>query len=60
MFLHCVNFVYSNEKDVGQAIKISGVPRSDIFVVTKLWGDSHGYQQCKKGFMDSLKKYADH
>lgn len=28
---------YNNEKDVGKAIKESGVPREDCFVTTKLW-----------------------
>jgi len=49
---------FSNEKDVGRGIKKSGIPRSDIFVVTKLWGDSHGYENCKAAFANSLKKYA--
>jgi diketogulonate reductase-like aldo/keto reductase len=28
---------YGNEADVGKAIARSGVPRSDVFVTTKLW-----------------------
>lgn len=28
---------YLNEKEVGEAIKESGIPRSEIFVTTKLW-----------------------
>ena len=28
---------YMNERGVGRAIKASGVPREDIFLVTKLW-----------------------
>ena len=52
------DFVYRNEKDVGQGIKKSGIPRSEVFVVTKLWGDDHGPERCKEGFAKSLRKYA--
>jgi len=46
---------YKNEAEVGQAIKNSGVPREEIYVVTKLSikGD---VEQSKKTFMESLKK----
>lgn len=47
---------YGNEADVGQAIKESGVKREDIFVVTKLHNDDHGYDKCLKAFNTSLKK----
>lgn len=30
---------YGNEKEVGDAIKESGIPRGEIFVTTKLWND---------------------
>ncbi|KAI9171649.1 Glycerol 2-dehydrogenase (NADP(+)) [Paramyrothecium foliicola] len=33
--------VYGVEEVVGRAVRASGVPRSDIIVVTKLWGDKH-------------------
>lgn len=45
---------YKNEEDVGRAIKQSGIPRQDIYVVTKLW--NHGYDVCKRSFRESLKK----
>ncbi|CAO1626812.1 unnamed protein product [Sympodiomycopsis kandeliae] len=34
-------FIYGNETEVGQGIRASGVPRSEIFVTTKLWGTFH-------------------
>ncbi|KAJ7767802.1 Aldo/keto reductase [Mycena metata] len=34
-------FGYGNEKDVGAGIAASGVPRSDIFITSKLWGTWH-------------------
>lgn len=45
---------YENEEGVGEAIKKSGIPRSEIFVTTKLL--QHGYDICKTSFMESLKK----
>ncbi len=47
---------YGNEQAVGQAIKDSGVPREDLFVTTKLWLQSDGYEGTKKAFDNSLKK----
>ncbi|EGF78392.1 hypothetical protein BATDEDRAFT_13322 [Batrachochytrium dendrobatidis JAM81] len=32
---------YSNEKAVGEGIKLSGVPRSSLFITSKLWGTFH-------------------
>ena len=34
--------VYRNEEAVGRAVKKSGVPRSEIFIVTKLWTSDFG------------------
>ncbi len=47
---------YGNEEAVGKAIKKSGVPRGDLFVTTKLWIQSRGYEGAKKAFEASLKK----
>ena len=33
--------IYGTEPAVGRAIKKSGVPRSEIFITTKLWNNSH-------------------
>ena len=52
IFLNCGR----NEADVGQGIKDSGVKREDVFVVTKLLNDGHGYDECLKAFNTSLKK----
>jgi len=32
---------YGNEKDVGEGIRASGVPRSELFITSKLWGTWH-------------------
>jgi len=48
--------LYGNESDVGRAIRRSGVPRSEIFVTTKLWNDSHGFDKALQAFDDSLNR----
>lgn len=47
---------YGNETAVGQAIKKSAVSREDLFITTKLWIQSDGYEGAKRAFDNSLKK----
>jgi len=47
---------YLNEEAVGKAIKRSGVPRADLFITTKLWIQSNGYEGTKGAFDRSLKR----
>ena len=47
---------YFNEEQVGAAIKKSGIPRDQLFIVTKLWIQDQGYENTKKAFETSLKK----
>src|ERR1044072_8770609 len=47
---------YQNEEAVGRAIKKSGVPRNELFITTKLWIQSNGYEGTKKAFESSLRK----
>ena len=46
--------IYGNEKDVGAAIRESGLPRNDIFVTTKLWNGDQGYEKALRAFDHSL------
>ena len=48
--------MYDNEDIVGQAIVESGIPRSEIFITTKLNSSCLGYSQAKKGIEQSLKE----
>ena len=48
--------IYQNEESVGRAIKDSGIPREELFVTTKLWNDSHGYEAAKLALATSLDK----
>jgi len=45
---------YENEEHVGKAVKESGVPRSEIFLTTKLWNHDHG--RVKEAFEQSLAR----
>ena len=47
---------YKNEEGVGRAISESEVPRSEIFVTSKLWNDDQGYDSTLKAFDKSMKK----
>jgi diketogulonate reductase-like aldo/keto reductase len=47
---------YFNEKDVGKAVRDSGIPREGIFVTSKLWLQDYGYENAKKGIARSLRK----
>jgi diketogulonate reductase-like aldo/keto reductase len=46
--------IYRNEDEVGEAIRASGIPRSEIFVTTKLWNDDHGYDATMRACEKSL------
>ena len=45
---------YGNEREVGKAVKNSGLRREDIFVTTKLWG-GRGYRDTLTSIENSLK-----
>jgi 2,5-diketo-D-gluconate reductase A len=47
---------YGNEEAVGRAIKRSSVARKDLFITTKLWIQSNGYEDTRKAFDKSLKR----
>lgn len=47
--------IYGNEREVGEAVRNSGIKREEIFITTKLWNDDHGYESALKAFDKSLK-----
>jgi len=47
---------YQNEEAVGRGIKQSGVGREKLFITTKLWIQSNGYEGTIKAFENSLKR----
>lgn len=48
--------LYGNERSVGKAIKASGIPREEFFVVSKVWDTEQGYDQTLNAFDASLKR----
>jgi 2,5-diketo-D-gluconate reductase A len=47
---------YQNEEAVGRGIKQGGVAREKLFITTKLWIQSNGYEGTIKAFERSLKR----
>ena len=47
---------YMNEEAVGRGIKQSRVAREKLFITTKLWIQSNGYEGTIKAFENSLKR----
>jgi 2,5-diketo-D-gluconate reductase B len=47
---------YENEREVGQGIADSGVPREEIWLTTKVWMDDVGPDRLKRSAETSLQK----
>ena len=47
---------YLNETEVGNAVRKSGIRREDIFLVSKVWFGSYGYEKAKASIDESLRK----
>ena len=47
---------YGNEAAVGNAIKKCGVPREELFITTKIWISTYGYESAKKSIEESLER----
>ncbi|MDE5567284.1 MAG: aldo/keto reductase, partial [Muribaculaceae bacterium] len=47
---------YYNEEGVGNAIVKSGVPREELFIVSKIWISNAGYEKAKASIEESLRK----
>lgn len=47
---------YGNEAEVGTAIERSGIPRSDIFLTTKVWVDNYSQDAFSASVDQSLQK----
>ena len=47
---------YANEREVGEAIRRSGVDRAEIFIETKVWISDYGYEQTLHAFDKSAGK----
>lgn len=46
---------YKNEIEIGKAIKMSNIKREELFITSKVWKDSMGYEKTLKSFDNTLK-----
>jgi len=47
---------YGNERQVGEAVRDSGVAHSDVFLETKFWISDYGYEETLHGFEKSARR----
>lgn len=47
---------YANEQGVGDAVRQSGIPREELFIVTKIWITNAGEERAARSFEQSLRK----
>ena len=47
---------YGNERQVGEALRSSGLERSEAFLETKIWISDYGYEETLYGFEKSARK----
>jgi diketogulonate reductase-like aldo/keto reductase len=47
---------YGNEREVGEAVRASGIDRSEVFLETKIWISDYGYDETLHGFEKSAAK----
>jgi 2,5-diketo-D-gluconate reductase A len=48
--------VYGNERETGRAVAASGVPRDELYLVTKLWNSEQGYESTLAAFDASMQR----
>jgi 2,5-diketo-D-gluconate reductase B len=47
---------YDNEREVGEALRVSGVPRNEVFVTTKVWTSHFAPHDLERSTKESLNK----
>jgi diketogulonate reductase-like aldo/keto reductase len=47
---------YGNEREVGEGIRRSGIPRDEVFIETKIWINDYGYEETLHGFEKGSRK----
>jgi diketogulonate reductase-like aldo/keto reductase len=47
---------YGNERQVGDAVRSAALPRSEVFLETKIWITDYGYEETLHGFDKSARK----
>ena len=47
---------YENERGVGEAIRLSGIPREEIFITSKVVAETKSFQEAEASIDESLRK----
>ncbi|MDR2735016.1 MAG: aldo/keto reductase [Spirochaetota bacterium] len=47
---------YENEREVGEAVRTSGIPRAEIFITSKVWNSHRGYENARRAFEASMAR----
>lgn len=47
---------YNNEEGVGAAVQKSGIPRDELFLVSKVWISNYGYEKARVSIDESLRR----
>ena len=47
---------YNNEAGVGAAVQKSGIPRDELFLVSKVWISNYGYEKARVSIDESLRR----
>ncbi|XVU26735.1 aldo/keto reductase [Actinoplanes sp. CA-054009] len=47
---------YRNERQVGEGIRRSGLPRDEVFIETKVWVSDYGYDETLHAFQKATRK----
>jgi diketogulonate reductase-like aldo/keto reductase len=47
---------YANEREVGEGIRRSGIPRDEMFIETKVWISDYGYDEALHAFDKGVRK----
>ncbi len=48
--------IYGNEREVGAALRASGLLRGEVFLTTKVWNDDQGFESTLRAYDRSLEK----
>lgn len=48
--------IYGTEEEIGDAVRLSGVRRDEIFITTKVWNDDQGYATTLQAIDASLER----
>ncbi|MGW9630761.1 aldo/keto reductase [Agromyces sp. NPDC055520] len=49
---------YGNEREVGEAVRASALPRDELFVTSKVWKDDNGFDQTLRAVDASMRRFA--